>query len=618
MNEISFNKLDLFSKKQGKHPKKGENGLPPNQQPAEASFWEKIGQSPILYMILGILCLSYFLSHLPSTSLPVPKEGEIAASDFVAPADMTIPDQETTEKRQREAVDRILPVYRLDQNALLAIEERIKEFFNFGRLAFKDQVNSKNVANFQKDVSGNYDFQIPSKDLNYLIKTKFSAGIEDNLVSLVGKVSESGIIASKHLFIHNEDTKGLTLIKAEGDERVIRTENLMDIPESKKALSAEIAKLDLPQSEKSVLNTLSYAFVTQNIRYDPIETQNRQDLARKAVGTVFYTIKKGKVIVRKGDEVSAGALKEIQIINQNIQAKPSWMSNFAGTFILLALLLLTSWYYLKSLHNFKYALRLFKMLILMLIISVLIYKLSLFLATTFSESSKLPFFQTAESYRFAFPFQMGVLIFAFLAASPIALIYTVINSLIAAYFLHADFYLMIFGLVGGFAALYGIKHYGKQKRTTPFQAGVFMIAPINIILIIAAHLIRDRLGSIELFTSEILMSVIGGLLSAVMAFLFLPIFETIFGFLTQSKLLELSNSDLPIFKEMAIKAPGTYHHSLIVASLASEAAKEIGLDPMLVKAGALYHDNRKKSRGLNISLKTGRGMRICIKTSSPA
>ena len=92
------------------------------------------------------------------------------------------------------------------------------------------------------------------------------------------------------------------------------------------------------------------------------------------------------------------------------------------------------------------------------------------------------------------------------------------------------------------------------------------------------------------------MSVLSGLLSAVMAFLFLPIVETIFGFLTQSKLLELSNSDLPIFKEMAIKAPGTYHHSLIVASLASEAAKEIGLDPMLVKAGALYHDIGKIKR----------------------
>jgi len=76
----------------------------------------------------------------------------------------------------------------------------------------------------------------------------------------------------------------------------------------------------------------------------------------------------------------------------------------------------------------------------------------------------------------------------------------------------------------------------------------------------------------------------------------MPVFESIFGFLTPSKLFELSNSDLPIFRRLALEAPGTYHHSLIVATLAEKAAEIIKADSVLVRAGGLYHDLGKLKR----------------------
>ena len=72
------------------------------------------------------------------------------------------------------------------------------------------------------------------------------------------------------------------------------------------------------------------------------------------------------------------------------------------------------------------------------------------------------------------------------------------------------------------------------------------------------------------------MGLLGGVLGAALAFVLLPVSENIFHFVTPTKLLELTNSDLPIFRQMAIEAPGSYHHSLIVASLAEKAAEEIG------------------------------------------
>ncbi len=155
---------------------------------------------------------------------------------------------------------------------------------------------------------------------------------------------------------------------------------------------------------------------------------------------------------------------------------------------------------------------------------------------------------------------------------------------------------MVFCFIGSLAAIYGTKYFGNQNRTSAFRTGLHLIAPINIFVILTIKLITEKMGSVDIFVSELIMGLIGGILSASLAVLFLPVFENLFGFISQTKLLELSNSELPVFKQMAIEAPGSYHHSLLVASLAEAAAEEIKMDPMLVKASALYHDIGKIKR----------------------
>ncbi len=595
MNSISFKNLNFFKGQSLQGPQQKPH-LPSPQKESKLNPFKKLVQSPFLFLIVFVAILSYFISYLPSKSLPQPQVGEIASSDIVAPMDLTIEDKETTEKRKLEAAEAVLPVYNLDQNVFLNIEEKIRGFFAEGRDWVKQPLTSKKIADFQKNCSDKYGIEISSTTLRTLAKLKFSPIIENNLVNLLGKILKQGIILSKNLFIHSEQEKGLDLIISPQNERHIKINEILDIEEGKQILSKEISQLNLNRSEKSVLTNLSNLFLSPNVTYNPLETEARKNEARNRVETVFYTIKKGKVIVRKGDEVSQEAIKQIQIINQNLQAKPTWLTNFLGTFLLFGLLLLTLWYYLKSLLELSQAKKNFLMMGITLILSLFFYKLSLFLAETFSQNSSLSLLAFIDSYKYAFPYQFGVLLFSFLTSNPVAIIFAVLNSLLVGYLFKANFYFMIFCLIGGFSAIYGLKYYGRQKRTTPFRAGLFVVAPINVFIIVTIHLIREKIGSWQLFTSELLMGVLGGVLSAALAFVFLPVFEHVFGFITQSKLLELTNSDLPIFKKMAIEAPGSYHHSLIVSSLAENAAKSINLDPMLVKAGALYHDIGKIKR----------------------
>jgi len=89
---------------------------------------------------------------------------------------------------------------------------------------------------------------------------------------------------------------------------------------------------------------------------------------------------------------------------------------------------------------------------------------------------------------------------------------------------------------------------------------------------------------------------LGSFINIIVASSLVPVEESLFRVVSKLRLLELSNLDLPIFREMALKAPGTYHHSLMMASLAEQAALNIGLDPALVRCQALYHDIGKIAR----------------------
>lgn len=595
MNSISFKNLKFFTSSKPSS-KKQKNSTPPSKEEKKLNFLQKLIQNPFIYLFIFVAIIAWFISYLPTKSLPDLVEGEIATSDVIAPEDLTIEDEKATEKRKKEKADAVLPVYTLDQNVFLNIEEQIRDFFNSGRSFIEKPVTAIRTEEFQNDFLEKYGREIPNKDLRSLIRGKFPANIEESLISLIGKTLAKRIFTSKNLFFRQEQERGFTLLEGELSERTVKVEEILDIKESKEKIAEEINELELTPNEKSLLTTLSNLFLSDNITYNPTESELRKEQARQSIETVFYTIKKGKVILRKGDEIDNETVEEVKLINQNLQAKPSWLINFTGTFLLYGLIFLTLWYYLKSLLKFKMALKNLLMMGISLILSLLFYKLSIFLANIFSENSNFLLLNNVESYKYAFPFLFGVLLFAFLTGNQLALIYTVINSLLVGYLFEANFYLMIFCFIGGLSAIYGIRYYGRQKRTSTFRAGIFLVAPINVFIIITIHLIREKFGSLDIFTSELIMGLVGGILSASLAFLFLPVFENTFGFLTQSKLLELTNSDLPIFRQMAIEAPGSYHHSLIVATLAEEAAEEIKLDPMLVKACALYHDIGKIKR----------------------
>jgi membrane-associated HD superfamily phosphohydrolase len=153
----------------------------------------------------------------------------------------------------------------------------------------------------------------------------------------------------------------------------------------------------------------------------------------------------------------------------------------------------------------------------------------------------------------------------------------------------------IVSLVGGIAAARGV--YNCKKRNDIYWAGV-RTGLINALMIgffiFIAKLEQDE--SIRDIYLPVLAGFLGGIFSSLVTMMTIPLVESLFNYTTDVKLLELSNLNHPLLKDMLIKAPGTYHHSMMVGSMVEAAAEEIGANPLLAKVMSYYHDIGKMER----------------------
>ena len=546
-------------------------------------------ESPWLFLVVTAVVVALFLTSLPSRTLTAPGAGAVAPADVVAPFDLIIEDAEATEARRTEAAEAVLPIYAYDPNVFANIEDKVRRLFKEGREWTARYPGNHRSEELRTAFLDGLGIDLEPADVLNMVRMKFPARDEEILVSLLAKTLNRGVILSKNLFIHGEAERGLTLRTIAGAERTVRTADLLDLGEAERMFADDLARVEVPDRCRAILSSLGQILLTANVTYNKILTEERRAAARAEVGTVTNLVKKGRNIVRKGDEVTAATLKVLDQFNERIRRRSSWLPVFAGHFLLYLFLLTALWYILKTGFRPRLADKHLRMTGTALVGSLVLYKLFYLLAVTVAASVTAPALARVETYSYAFPFQAGALIFAFLVPDQLTLLYLILNSLTAGLLLDGNFLLTIFAFLGGLSAIYGVRYFKRRYRAATLRAGFIFLPVVNAAVILVFNLIERR-PAFALFPAEAGMGVLGGAASAVLAFMLLPLFESAFGFVTGAKLLELMNSDLPVFRQLSEEAPGSYHHSLIVATLAEKGAEELGLDAQLAKAGALYHD----------------------------
>jgi putative nucleotidyltransferase with HDIG domain len=232
-----------------------------------------------------------------------------------------------------------------------------------------------------------------------------------------------------------------------------------------------------------------------------------------------------------------------------------------------------------------------------LIMVVLALKLFIFI----SGSVEITFlYIPSSSYYYLFPVAAGAMLARIVINSEVAIVYSALASMFSAILLDNSLFFFIYLFIGGIVGANGVARC--EQRSTLIKAGIY-VGVANALLIVFYEMFKGTLGFDSLFNSG--FGFIGGILSAVIVLGTTPIVEGIFSYTTDIKLLELANLEQPILKDLIVQAPGTYHHSIIVGSLAEAAAKAIGVNPLLARVSAYYHDIGKIKKPLYFSENQG-------------
>ena len=186
---------------------------------------------------------------------------------------------------------------------------------------------------------------------------------------------------------------------------------------------------------------------------------------------------------------------------------------------------------------------------------------------------------------YAVPLASGPMLTALLIDIHTAIVFTVLTSLIAGLWLGSPLY-SIFVFAAGLTGAFGV--INCRKRSAIWRAGlsVSLVCVFTSLIITLSR--REFLSIAPLVTGS--SAFFNGIIVVTMVSALLPLFEYVFKLTTNISLLELLDLNQPLMRELLVEAPGTYHHSIIVGNLAEAAAEAVGVNPLMARVSAYYHD----------------------------
>lgn len=534
----------------------------------------------LLYVLVTTLAFAPTLTFRTAAVGP----GAIATRDVVAPRDLIVPDPEATSRRKAEAAAEVLPVYDSDSAAPARFEEELRRSFSRARAALQ---RSKSRGEMTQEIRDAFNLPIGDEALAALARLGFSRALEDELVAIGRELYRNEIVDNRELFL--EQRRGILL----RDTSSGREQRRRDVPraieygsEAKSDVTVRLADSPLTPEERGEVAAFLAASLRPNLTFNAAETAHRREEALRAVESVFTKIPRGKVIVRKGDEITPRAAIWIAAVRASVADPSSWVK-VAGILILQTLAALAFWMDARRLTRRKRERppeTIYASVISVGIVFALLIRGFFVLAQGFSSSFEGA--ATAAATYYALPFAAGPIVASLVAGMGPALLFAAVNGVGAGILMGQSFPFALFALVGSLAGIFGT---GKVRSRSVLLGMGGMVAAANLVSVAAIQLLNAEYLRWS-FALDALGGLVGGLLISATVGLLLPVFEHFFHVTTDIRLLELSNQNLPLLRTLALEAPGTYQHSLMVGHLAEAAAEAIGSDALLARVSGYYHD----------------------------
>ncbi|HYA14784.1 MAG TPA: HDIG domain-containing protein [Syntrophales bacterium] len=538
--------------------------------------------------------LSLLLTPQVYFSYPEYKVGSIATRDVRADHDFLVEDKADTEQKKAEVIKDVQSVYDYDGDIASQIKLTVAKGFSFAEQLLI--VNSNEPVPTQTSLNkGRNDFEkllgiaLSNDELNILQKYKFSNLISESISKIIAGIYKAELITNT-TFTKQDTENGIIIrdirtqkVKIERKLNTIKYVKNIDTTISKKA--NDILKDNNEDLRKTVIS-ISKKLIQPNLKFNKNASERQKQTLLADFKPVFFQVLKDEMIIREGQKISPSDLDKL-----NAFFKIKGEKNISNIYILLG-----TFFLILSLSIVLFQLS--KMWIqsdenisdiifmgITTLFQILLIKSGIFMSEAVNRA--FPFFSTEACY-FAIPFATGAMLVGIFINRSVALIFSIYSSFLATFLFEGEISMMLFAFIGSVVASYHVSHC--KQRSAFFKIGL-LLGLLNGATILSLCLFSPSTSIISSSTiTKLSMGIVGGIVSGILVAAITPIFEALFNYTTDIKLLELANLNHPIFQRMIMEAPGTYHHSIIVASLVEAAAEAIGANPLLAKVSAYYHD----------------------------
>ncbi len=512
----------------------------------------RYARSLAFFRFLILAGLGFFLMLL--FSIPyIPRNehltiGDISKIQLISPRYLeveTTDDKKTTEHLRNKTAESIENVYIIDEAVGQNIEQSLIEFF----------------IDIRKSKTDNTPFHTANKQLNKVIPAadlRYIRNLPDDALSLLQSMT---VQSAKNVLSH-----GLRTIYSSETTALMET---------------QINKLSHSVESKKMITELLNAYLIPNQKYSDEETIRRRNSERQRIPPQKTVIKSGQPILYPGDQITNRHLELLAaagLYNVSIQ--------FQKLLPIMMMIIFMLFLFERYLFFFKPAI--FNSIRLLLLTCIT----EIFLAFTVMGIMELSHLSSDFHFEYSMPIAFFMMMVGILIDVELAIFLLVLNSVFLGIVftlpLNFIFFMILIGLASSFFT------FQLNDRRDFVKAGVFLGLLSSFIIVMVEWIT----GTIQI-KSLLISASLGfgnGLISAAITLGLLPYLEDLFRIITPMKLLDLTNQDTPLLRELLSKAPGTYHHSMMVASLAEPAAKAIKANAILTRVAAYYHDIGKIKR----------------------
>lgn len=532
------------------------------------------------------LLIAKLISPTAPTTVPDYQVGDIVNQNIKAAQDFLIEDTVSTAKKRLENVEKTPAVYDFDANASKDLKNKLSSTFDQLRKLYEYPAAGLPAEKKRETFQDTLGISITDKHFGALVKYRFREGSTDTILTLMAPLVAEYVVADK-VVLEAEKVNGIMVRNVQTQEEKLVKEfaSVLEVKEAKKLVVERSSKQleNTPGSLRLAMVEIAQTLLKPTLTFNKNETEARRLKAAEDTNPVYFKLKKGEIIIREGDRITEEALLKLKALSQ-LKKEGNSVTSIIGSFFLI--LIITSLFYAffpGSIRRFNLNNKDYLFISLVLLGMVASINFSILFSSALSKSFPS---LSALSFLYAIPFALGAVLIAVVLNVDLAAMFSVVLSIIAGILLENQLEFFIYPFITSIVAAQQVVFY--KERKTLIRAG-FLIGVVNVLLILCFALIKKSLFNFDALIDSS-FGFVGGVLTGIIATGIVPLIEITFGYTTNMKLLELADLNQPLLKELSIKAPGTYQHSIMVGNLVESAAEAVGANSLLARVSAYYHD----------------------------